>query len=63
MRKVLTFAVLVFVPLLANATIPPCTINLGCNNIVSVPEPGALSLLLLGLAVIGGIKLRNKFRK
>jgi len=28
-----------------------------------VPEPGTLSLMLIGLAVIGAIKLKNKFRK
>ena len=55
MRKVLTFAVLMFVPLLAY-----CDSN---GVVVSVPEPGTLSLLLLGLAAVGAIKLRNKIRK
>ncbi len=47
------FAALVIAPLLASAS----------NGVVAVPEPGALSLMLIGLAVIGAIKLKNKFRK
>ena len=52
MKKVLMFAVFAFVPLVASAGEP-----------VAVPEPSALSLMLVGVAVIGAIKLRNKFRK
>ena len=63
MKKILTFAVLVFVPLLASASVPICVFDCDNNHVVQVPEPGALSLLLVGLAVLGAIKLRNKIRK
>ena len=52
-KNVLMFAVFAFVPLVASANGDP----------VPVPEPSALSLMLVGVAVIGAIKLRNKFRK
>ena len=48
------FAVFAFVPLAASALE---------NGAVAVPEPSVLSLMLVGVAVIGAIKLRNKFRK
>ncbi len=56
MKKVLMFAVFAFVPLVASA------LENG-NGAVPVPEPSVLSLMLVGVAVIGAIKLRNKFRK
>ncbi len=56
MNKVSMFAVLVFLPILASAGIfdEPTT---------KVPEPSVLSLMLVGVAVIGAIKLRNRFKK
>ena len=55
MKKVLTFAVFAFVPLVASA--------LENGVPVVVPEPSVLSLMLVGVAVIGAIKLLNKYRK
>ena len=66
MKEVFAFVVLALVPLLASAGSiigdPTCG-GLGNPCPATVPEPGALSLMMMGLAVIGAIKLRNKFRK
>ena len=61
MNKVSMFAVLAFLPILAIASevMPP----IDNGNGIAVPEPSALSLMLVGVAVIGAIKLRNRFKK
>ncbi len=55
MKKLITFVVLVLTPLLAN--------GLENGEVVTVPEPGAFSLMFLGLAMMGAIKLKNKLKK
>lgn len=51
MKMILTTGALLL-PLAANASV-----------VVEVPEPGALSMMMAGLALIGLIKLRNKLKK
>ena len=54
MKRAMTFAVLASTPLLASAV---------DYYPMPVPEPSVLSMMLMGMAMIGAIKLRNKFRK
>lgn len=51
-RNLVLFALSMFVPLLAHA-----------SDVVVVPEPGALSLMLAGAAAIGAVKLRDYLKK
>ena len=60
MQKIVMFAITVLLPVLASAGAGGPTT---CTDCFTVPEPSALSLMLIGVAVIGAIKLRNKFRK